>query len=134
VANGHLTQQARNLSRGTVVAERLEVASSFWARFRGLMGRASLPPGDGLFLAGNGIHMFFMRFPIDAVFVSGEDGEGRRRVVAVRERLAPWTGLVPLVRGAAAVIELPVGSIVGSSTRAGDTVVLEAVEPEPVTT
>jgi uncharacterized membrane protein (UPF0127 family) len=130
MADARPLQQARNLSRGTVVAERLEVASSFWARFMGLMGRGSLPQGGGLFLTGNGIHMFFMRFPIDAVFVSGEDGEGRRRVVAVRERLAPWTGLVPLIRGAAAVIELPVGTIVGSGTRAGDTVVLESVDAD----
>jgi hypothetical protein len=117
---------ARNLTRGSVVADRVELARSFGERFLGLMGRPDLAPGAGLFLAGNGIHMFFMRFPIDAVFVSGEDGEGRRRVVAVHERLAPWTGIVPLVRGAAAVLELPVGTVAGSGTRVGDTVVLEA--------
>jgi uncharacterized membrane protein (UPF0127 family) len=117
---------ARNLTRHSVLAERLEIARSFWARFMGLMGRASLGDGDGLFLAGNGIHMFFMRFPIDAVFVSSEDGEGRRRVIAVHERLSPWTGLVPLVRGAAAVIELPVGAVASSGTRVGDEVALES--------
>lgn len=91
---------AHNITRGSVVAERVEVASSFGARFMGLMGRASLPTGTGLFLAGNGIHMFFMRFAIDAVFVSSEDGDGGRRVVAIREGLRPWAGIVPLVRGA----------------------------------
>jgi hypothetical protein len=116
---------ALNLTRHAVLAERLEVARSFWARFVGLMGRAELGAGSGLFLAGNGIHMFFMRFPIDAVFVSSEDGEGRRRVVAVHERLAPWTGLVPLVRGAAAVIELPAGTVAASGTCVGDEVALE---------
>ncbi len=62
---------ARNLDRDTVLAERLETAASLWGKFMGLMGRRSLPPGDGLWLpASNGIHMMFMRFPIDAVFVS----------------------------------------------------------------
>lgn len=118
-----------NITRGSVLAERLDVASSFWARFRGLMGRPSLPAGSGLFLAGNGIHMFFMRFAIDAVFVSGEDGEGGRRVVAIREGLRPWTGIVPLIRGAAAVLELPTGTVAGTGTRLGDTLVLEADSP-----
>ena len=119
---------AHNLTRGTVLAERVEVARSFWARFMGLMGRPSLPADGGLFLAGNGIHMFFMRFPIDAVFVSSEDSEGRRRVVAVHESLRPWTGMVPLVRGAAAVVELPVGVVASSGTKVGDTLALEALD------
>jgi uncharacterized membrane protein (UPF0127 family) len=116
---------ARNLTRGTVVAEPVEVASSFWARFMGLMGRRGLPPGAGLMLAGNGIHMFFMRFPIDAVFVTGEDSDGQRRVLSVHAQLRPWTGIVPLVRGAAAVLELPAGAAGASGTMAGDTLVLE---------
>jgi uncharacterized membrane protein (UPF0127 family) len=114
-----------NLTRGRVIAERVEIAASFWARFKGLMGRPPLSAGTGLFLAGNGIHMFFMRFPIDALFVSAEDGEGGRRVVSAHEDLSPWTGMVPLVRGAAAVIELPAGTIRASETHVGDTVALE---------
>ncbi len=117
---------ARNLTRGSVLAERLDVAATFRARLMGLMGRDTLPAGSGLFLRGNGIHMFFMRFPIDAVFVGGEDGDGGRRVVGISESLRPWTGIVPLVRGAAAVLELPAGTIAASGTRAGDTLVLEA--------
>ena len=66
---------ARNVSRETVLAERLENGSSFWAKFMGLMGRASLAHGDGLWLPGeNGIHMLFMRFAIDVVFVSAPAG------------------------------------------------------------
>jgi len=115
----------RNATRGTVLAERLEIADSLWGRFRGLMGRASLPAGSGLLLGGNGIHMFFMRFAIDAVFVASEGDGGAQRVVAVREGLRPWTGIVPLVRGAAAVIELPVGSIRASGTAPGDVLLVE---------
>ncbi|MBI2777455.1 MAG: DUF192 domain-containing protein [Chloroflexi bacterium] len=62
---------ARNVTRGTVLADRLEVADSLWAKFMGLMGRRELPADTGLWLpASNGIHMFFMRIAIDAVFVS----------------------------------------------------------------
>jgi hypothetical protein len=123
------TLVARNLSRGTVLGERVEEAASFWGRFMGLMGRPALPAGGGLLLAGNGIHMLFMRFAIDAVFVGHEDTEGRRRVVAVRGSLRPWTGIVPYVRGAAAVIELPAGTAAASGTAVGDTLALETAEP-----
>ena len=113
--------QARNETRDTVVAERLEIGTSLWARFRGLMGRPSLAAGHGLWLSGtNGIHMFFMRFPIDAVFVGRARGDGARPVLAVRRALRPWTGVVPLVRGADGVLELPVGTIDATGTQPGD--------------
>jgi len=114
---------AVNETRGTVLAERLAIANSLWGRFRGLMGRASLPPGDGLFLTGsNGIHMFFMRFPIDAVFVAKPGSDGLRRVVSVHRDVRPWVGMVPLVRGADGVLELRVGAIEFSGTVPGDSV------------
>ena len=115
-------QAARNVSRDSVLAEHLEIAASLWARFMGLMGRRALPAGAGLWLGGNGIHMMFMRFPIDAVFLAREDADGSRRVVAVHRALRPWVGLVPLVRGADGVLELPVGTIDASSTAVGDVV------------
>jgi uncharacterized protein len=120
---------ARNETRRTVLADRIEVGASLWSKFLGLMGRRSLAPGDGLWLPGeNGIHMFFMRFPIDAVFVgngrreSGGGGSGARAVVSVHRNLRPWTGIVPLVRGADGVIELPVGTIDATGTEPGDVV------------
>ena len=114
---------ARNLDRGAVLAERLETAASLWGKFMGLMGRPSLAAGAGLWLpASNGIHMMFMRFPIDAVFVSRPDGNGVRRVRSVHRGLRAWTGLVPLVRGADGVLELPVGTIEVTGTAVGDRV------------
>ncbi|MCJ7710461.1 MAG: DUF192 domain-containing protein [Chloroflexi bacterium] len=114
---------ARNLERDAVLAERLETAASLWGTFMGLMGRPSLAPGEGLWLpASNGIHMMFMRFPIDAVFVSRPDAEGVRRVRSVHRGLRRWTGLVPLVRGADGVLELPVGTIDATGTAVGDRV------------
>jgi uncharacterized membrane protein (UPF0127 family) len=111
---------ARNLTRGTVLANDLETADTLWSRFKGLMGRPSLAAGWALWLTGNGIHMFFMRFPIDAVFLGRPTGDGNRRVLSIHRRVRPWIGIVPLVRGAAGVLELPVGTIDASGTQRGD--------------
>ena len=114
---------ARNLDRGSVLAEPLETAGSFWGKFMGLMGRPSLPTGEGLWLpGGNGIHMMFMRFPIDAVFVTKADANGVRNVRSVHRNVKAWTGLIPLITGAHGVLELPVGTIDGSATQVGDRV------------
>jgi hypothetical protein len=126
---------ARNLTRNTVLATRLEAASGISGRFMGLMGRASLDEGGGLWLAGtNGIHMMFMRFPIDAVFLGRADPVrgGAQPVLSIHAGLRAWTGLVPLVRGATGVLELPVGSVVRAETTVGDLIVLETTaSPDP---
>ena len=118
---------ARNLTRQTVLATDVESADGLWAKFMGLMGRRSLAPGAALWLPGsNGIHMMFMRFPIDAVFVGKPDGSGVRAVVSVHPALPAWRGLVPLVRGADGVLELPTGVIAATGTTVGDRIALEA--------
>lgn len=125
--------RARNLSRSTEIAERLEVADGLWGKFMGLMGRPALEPDAGLWLTdSNGIHMMFMRFAIDAVFLGNPDpgSDGARPVVSVHRGLRAWTGLVPLVRGAHGVLELPVGTIERSGTTVGDLVMLEPAGPE----
>ena len=116
---------ARNLTRSSDLASDVEVADSLWGKFMGLMGRASLAPGAGLWLPdSNGIHMMFMRFPIDAVFLGRAGVEDGRVVVSVHRGLRAWTGLVPYVRGAHGVLELPVGVIETSGTQVGDLVEL----------
>lgn len=113
-----------NLTRGTALAERCHVASSLADRTRGLLGRSSLDPGEGLWIEhAPSIHMFFMRFPIDAVFV---DGEGR--VVRVVEHLRPWR-IVAWARGARDCMELPAGSVRPTGTSIGDQLRLEALDP-----
>jgi uncharacterized membrane protein (UPF0127 family) len=117
---------ARNLTRGTVLAESVEHATGLWAKFKGLMGRPSLAAGSALWLPGsNGIHMMFMRFPIDAVFLGDPDIAGARPVVSVHERLPAWRGLVPLVRGAHGVLELPIGTVAATGTAIGDRIALD---------
>lgn len=128
---GGRTLVARNLTRGTVVAEPLEDAASFWGKFRGLMGRPDLAAGAGLWLPGsNGIHMLFMRFAIDCVFLGAEVADGSRAVVGLRRALPPWRGIVWYVRGANGVLELPVGAIDASATQQGDRVSLDEVATE----
>jgi len=115
--------RAENLTRGTTLASEVEVGASLWAKFWGLMGRPSLEAGRGLWLPeANSIHMFFMRFPIDCVFLGRRDASGSAVVVGLRPSLAPWTGIVPFIRGAHGCLELPAGTIAATSTLVGDEV------------
>jgi uncharacterized membrane protein (UPF0127 family) len=107
---------------------KVAVAASWLARLRGLIGRPSLASGEGLYLPGtNGVHMLFMRFAIDCLFVGAPRADGARPVVGVRHNLAPWTGVVWWVRGARGVVELPAGALAGSDLAVGDYVRLEPV-------
>ena len=90
---------------GRVLVERLQVPRSSLGRAVGLMLRRELPAGEGMWITPcNGIHMFLMRFPIDAVFL-----DRQRCVVRVCRGLRPWR-VVPWVRGAHSVLELPAGA------------------------
>jgi uncharacterized membrane protein (UPF0127 family) len=88
---------------GSVVCERCTVADRPFSRLRGLLGRSELRAGEGLLLRpAPSIHTWFMRFPIDAVFLSGD-----LEVLAVRPDLPAWR--MAATRGARAVLELPAG-------------------------
>src|SRR4051794_25947290 len=103
---------------GEVVCERCLVADSPWPRMRGLLGRRGLESGEGLLLRPAGsIHTFFMRFPIDVVFLSRE-GE----VLKVAERVPPWR--TAAAKGAKAVVELPGGEAGRRGIRVGTAVAL----------
>ena len=88
---------------GRVVCERCLVADNALTRMRGLLGRTGLESGEGLLIRPAGsIHTFFMRFPIDVVFVS-RAGE----VLKVARGVPPWR--TSAARGAKVVIELGAG-------------------------
>jgi uncharacterized membrane protein (UPF0127 family) len=112
-------------STGAPVVARVQLARSFWGRFKGLMGRASLDPDEGLYLPVNSIHMLFMRFAIDALFLDRPDAAGVQRVVAIRSGLRPWTGLVLPVSGAVGVVELRSGAIERAGLAVGDALRLQ---------
>src|SRR5436190_15660640 len=99
---------------GVVVCESCAVADRPLARMRGLLGRKSLAPGEGLLLTPErSIHMWFMRFPIDAVFLDRD-----LSVVSVREGLRPWR--MASCRVARSVLELPAGTCRRHAIRPGD--------------
>jgi hypothetical protein len=56
------------------------------------------------------------------VFLGKTAGDGTRPVLSVHRGVRAWVGMVPLVRGADGVLELPVGSIDASGTERGDVV------------
>ncbi len=116
----------RRTGDDAVVCHRLMMGTSFLQRFLGLMGRASLPEGEGLYLPASSIHMMFMRFPIDALFLASSGADGARRVVGMRHHLPPWRGVVLPVRNAEGVVELPAGTLERLGVRIGDEVVFEA--------
>jgi uncharacterized protein len=92
---------------GTVVCARCALAVRPWQRMKGLLGRASLAPDEGmLFRPAGSIHMAFMRFPIDAVFCDRD-----LVVLAVERDLQPWK--VAGRKGAKVVIELAAGAAAG---------------------
>lgn len=119
----------RRSGDGALLCQRLVMGESFGQRFMGLMGRASIDEGEGLWLASSSIHMLFMRFPIDALFVSKARSDGRRSVVGMRRELPPWRGIVLPVRGAEGVIEMPAGTLARHAVAEGDEVVFEDAHP-----
>jgi uncharacterized membrane protein (UPF0127 family) len=119
----------RRIDDDAVICDELVLGESFLQRFMGLMGRSSMPEGEGLYLPANSIHMMFMRFPIDALFVSKEDAEGRRSVVSLRSELPAWRGIVMPVRGAEGVVEMAAGTLRRLDVAEGDTVAFEPARP-----
>ncbi|HKD93758.1 MAG TPA: DUF192 domain-containing protein [Gaiellaceae bacterium] len=106
---------------GKVVCERCEVPETAFGRARGLLGRDGLEPGEGMLIDRAGsVHTFFMRFPIDAVFLARD-----RTVVGVRHRLAPWR--VGGARSAVASLELPAGRAAEVGVEKGDRLVFADV-------
>jgi uncharacterized membrane protein (UPF0127 family) len=102
---------------GEIVCERCRVAASPSSRLRGLLGRSGLEAGEGLLLRpASSIHTWFMRFPIDAVFI-GPDGT----VVRIAGDLKPWRTAGR--RGARAVLELAAGECERRGLKPGDRLV-----------
>ncbi len=115
------TIEIRNETRGQVLADAAELARSFMARGRGLMGRTSLPAGYALIIYPEwSIHTFFMRVPIDVLFV-----DKKNVVVGLQHAMPPsrpFAGVAPW-RGHY-VIEMPAGVLAATGTEVGDQLLL----------
>lgn len=115
-----MTVRVLNATRGAALAERCGEARSFFARGRGLMGHQGLGPGEGLLIDPcSSVHSFFMRFPIDVVFV-----DRAHRVVGLTEAMVPNRPFAG-AWGARYVVELPAGTVAATGTRVGDVLAVE---------
>lgn len=108
-------RQPSVLLHGQPVVRELEVADTMISRMVGLLGRDGIEPGGGLWITPcSSIHMLFMRFPIDVVFLDRD-----HQVVRVHEDVRPWR----FARGgkhAHSVLELPQGTIAFHNVRVGE--------------
>lgn len=98
--------KARLVKGEIELAASVTVAETLAARLRGLLGRDRLPQGEGLLIRPcKGIHTFFMKFSIDAVFL-----DSNNHILALFRSLGP-NRLTPVYRKAVSVLELPAGSL-----------------------
>jgi hypothetical protein len=103
----------------SVVCDSCLLADSPPLRLRGLLGRAQPASGEGLLLRPTGsIHTWFMRFPIDAVFLDRD-----LRVLRVVSGMRPWR--TASARRARAVLELAPGEAARRGVTTGTQLVLE---------
>jgi uncharacterized membrane protein (UPF0127 family) len=113
-----VTEVAIRREDGSIVCERCLLAETALTRMRGLLGRRELPSGEGILLRpASSVHMAFMRFPIDAVFLDRD-----LRVVKIAADLRPWRAAGS--RGAKAVLELPAGEAKKRGLTAGDRLIV----------
>ena len=102
---------------GIVVCTRCDVADRPFTRMRGLLGRAGIAPGEGMLLTpGSSIMTFFMRFPIDVVFL-----DKAQTIVKITHSLVPWR--TTSARKAFATLELPAGTAVSLGLEPGTALV-----------
>ena len=105
---------ATDLDTGTVIATNVVVAATRATRAAGLMARASLDPGEALWIIpSRGVHTCWMRFPIDVIALD-DKGIIIDRVV----HLKPWRIRLPR-KGTAGVLELRAGTLDAAGTSLG---------------
>jgi len=115
-----------NQTKNTLIAERAQLADTIVSRLVGLLNRGSLSPEEGLVITEcRQIHMLFMRFAIDVIFVNKDN-----KVLGLVKNIKPFQ-ISPYFFRAKKAIELPVGVIVSSRTEKGDTLLLEEENPNP---
>ena len=116
--------EALNRTRGTVLCGQLANAGGRSGQAKGLLGRDSIGADEGLLFVRQSLepfmwmHMFFMRFAIDIVFLDRND-----RVVHICHSLKPWR-VSPLLFAARKALELAPGAAQRSGTLIGDVIEL----------
>jgi uncharacterized protein len=105
----------RNQTQQCDLGDSIAVATSFWQRGKGLMFASGLGQGEGMIIDPcTSIHTFWMRFPIDVLYM-----DRNHCVIRTDESMKPWR-IGPVFTGSKWVIELPAGTISATGTQAGD--------------
>lgn len=95
----------KNPAKEKILLQDLQVADRFFARLKGLLGRSELSQDQALWIHScNSIHTFFMKFPIDVIFL-----DRKMQVVRIRKNISPGKIILP-VWGASSVIETAAGN------------------------
>jgi uncharacterized membrane protein (UPF0127 family) len=120
-----------NKSKETFLSFRVRVADSFLSRMIGLLGKRSLKPDGGVWIApANSIHTVGMLFSFDLVMIDKDF-----RVVNVKELVRPFRIVLPKLR-AESVLELPAHTVYRSRTEIGDQLIIDRYEmkrlPKPL--
>lgn len=103
-----------------------DVAENPWTRAVGLLGRKDLPKGRGLWIRPcKSIHTFFMKFPIDLVYLTS-DGTVVKTCLRVRPFRLSAGG-----RRAHSVLELPPGFLERAGLQVGERLTLSPLHVEP---
>ncbi len=109
-----------NSTKKTSIADQAVLANSFASRMVGLLRHKSLSNGQGLIISKcNSIHMFFMRFAIDVIFLDKSN-----QVVGLVENILP-NRLSRIYWKATQAIEVPVGVVKSSQTTLGDEIIIQ---------
>ena len=104
-----------NLTRGTLLGDRIEIADTSLSRFLGLIPKRGLNAGEGLWIKpSSGVHMFWMRFAIDVIGL-----DKQMRVVRIWRNLKPWR-MTSVNMQMQIALELPVGQIDAGQVQLGD--------------
>ncbi len=112
----------RNQTRNTVLADAAEVADTSAKSRTGLLKHTKLDAGQGLWITPcESVHTFFMKFPIDLVYL-----DRSKKVKKVRHAVPAWRLSGCLT--AHSVLELPAGAVRESGTLAGDQLSIEELK------
>lgn len=109
-----------NVSKNVMIANQAVIADTFLSRMIGLLKYKRLANNEALVITRcNSIHMFFMKFPIDVIFINRSN-----KVVGLVENIKP-NRMSKIFWDASSAIELPIGAIAVSKTEIGDNITFQ---------
>lgn len=109
--------KAVNTTTGEVIADKVTIAQDFRSRSIGLLNRQSLNENEALLIKPcTSIHTFFMKFPIDVLFLSKEG-----KVIKIEHSLKPWN-LSGCLLGCFMVLEIQPGKLAKTAIKLGNSI------------